>query len=51
MKLAELQQQCRELGLEVTGRRKAPYQEALNKWLEQHGSASADVPQIAIKVC
>ena len=52
MKLAELRQMCGDLGLRVKARNKAPFQEALHQWLEEHGEASEVVqgPQAAVKV-
>ena len=52
MKLAELKLTCRDLGLEVTGRRKAPYQEALRAFVEERGETAEVLqgPQTAVKV-
>lgn len=55
MKLAELKLMCAELGLAVASRRsKAPMQEALRAWIDQHGDDAATIqgPQAAaLKVC
>jgi hypothetical protein len=55
MKLAELKLMCAELGLAVTNRRsKAPMQEALRAWIDEHGNDAATLqgPQAAaLKVC
>lgn len=52
MKLAELKLLCSELKLNVRGRVKAPYQEALCSWVDERGAGASvlQAPQAGLKV-